>query len=203
MRISSILAALCIAGFAAPASAATFGVTGAGFIATPDSVLDDNDTNTQQQGFLERTGVTLANDLDVDGGTISAGTVVDSYMIFLNSADGSLISTIAQWTFPRMILGTMSDEDGTLEAASTGFLGNPAVTYPASSFNNRGLELGSGGNADMIAFAGNVLDLEMNVTQPGDWIRVVTAPVPLPAAGWMLIGGLAGLGFLGRKRRAA
>jgi hypothetical protein len=29
------------------------------------------------------------------------------------------------------------------------------------------------------------------------------APVPLPAAAWMLLGGLAGLGYLGRKRREA
>ena len=203
MRISSILAALCIAGFAAPASAATFGVTGDGFIATPDSVLDAADTNTQQQGFLEQTRVTLVSPLAVDGGLIAAGTVVDSYMIFLNGVDDTLIETVATWTFPRMILGTMSDEGGTLEAASTNFLGNPGVTYPGSAFDNRGLEMNGGVNDDMISFLGSTLTLEMNVTQPGDWVRVVTAPVPLPAAGWMLIGGLAGLGFLGRKRRAA
>jgi|OM-RGC.v1.011799071 hypothetical protein len=34
-------------------------------------------------------------------------------------------------------------------------------------------------------------------------LNVDVAPVPLPAAAWLLMGGLAGLGVLGRKRRAA
>lgn len=37
-----------------------------------------------------------------------------------------------------------------------------------------------------------------------DWVRfeAVPAPVPLPAAAWLLISGLAGLGFVGRRKAA-
>jgi len=41
----------------------------------------------------------------------------------------------------------------------------------------------------------------MEVTEPGDWIRVITASaVPIPAAIWLF--GSALLGFVGMRRRS-
>jgi len=67
----------------------------------------------------------------------------------------------------------MSDYYGNLEAASNDILGAPGTEYEAP-LAARGLEPRSADNATPL----NALQLEvsMQVTQPGDWIRVVTGP---------------------------
>jgi len=108
----------------------------------------------------------------------------------------------AIWTFAHDILGVMSDSAGEMEAASSLLLGAVGTSYPGA-FDARGLE-GSvtNGIPDYYSFANNELDLGMRVTQPGDWIRVVTkVSEPSPLA--LMAFGLAGLGFVRRRKMAA
>lgn len=184
-----------------------FGAGGLGsaeIITAPDFALDDNVTNTHQQGFDERQGVTLLADLSVDGGIVAKGTVVDSHMIFLNT-EGSVRADHdgVEWTFSGRILGVMSDRGGTLEAASTPFLGAVGTAYPATGFSARGLEESTAcGTEDGYVVTGSVLCLSMQVTEPGDWIRVVTASeIPVPASLPLIGTALAGLAWFGRRRR--
>jgi hypothetical protein len=111
-------------------------------------------------------------------------------MIFLNqSGTASLSHTGVTWTFDFPIIGVMSDTPGQEEANSTPDFGAVATNYavvpvsPATTscntstatgeqkapFASRGIE-----DADSYTVAGNQITVNFTVTQPGDWIRVLT-----------------------------
>ena len=201
MKYLLTLAMLVTALICAPRAEAIL-IGGQDIIAAPVSVVDDHPgaTNDHQQAFNERQNVTLGAAITVDGGTIAAGTMVDSHMIFLNTCGTTGVTDPGVlWTFDGTILGVMSDVGGLLEAATNSILGASGTTYPGS-FDNRGLEGNDGYNV-----AGNQITVNMHVTEPGDWIRVVTASrdpvIPEP-----MTLGLVGLGLAGllarRKKRA-
>lgn len=184
--------------------------TAPAIIAAPADVLDDAVTNTGMQGFDEGQGVLTSIAYAIDGGgSIAAGTLVDSHMIFLNSASNTeLTHKLVEWTFDGNILGVMSDSAGNREAASTAELGAAATNYTitfagsgsAAPFGNRGLE-----SSDSYTVAGNVLTTSMRVTEPGDWIRVVTSGtdttvIPLPASLPLALAGMLALGWTTRRR---
>lgn len=189
----------------------------ASIIAAPPDVNDDAAFNDAIQAFNEIIGHVLTADLSVDGGIISKGTRVDSHMIFLNSGPGNSGALVehgaggnrntATFTFDGDILGVMSDGPGALEVASSPFLGAIGTLYPVAAFAARGLEGNpSDGrrNDDWYEALGSTISLGMRVTEPGDWIRVVTvSTVPIPAALPLLGGGLAALGFFGWRRNRA
>ncbi|WP_158262661.1 PEP-CTERM sorting domain-containing protein [Photobacterium sanctipauli] len=161
----------------------------------PGSVVDDNpgQENTAQQGFDERQNVLLTQLLEVDGGSISAGTSVSSHMIFLNSDGRQRITHHnVDWVFDGLILGVISQRNGNREDISN-YLGHPDTIYPGS-FRNRGFE-----RRDSYELLNdNTLRVNMRVREPGDWIRVITA-VPEPATLGLFCMSLLGLGLRRRK----
>ncbi len=183
----------------------------ASIITAPADANDDAAYNTAQQGFDEKQGVLLGSALGVDGGSIAAGMTVDSHMIFLNSGPGNLGTLLEHfrvtWDFDGMILGVMSNSSGGLEVASSGLLGAAGTAYPGTAFPARGLE-GSHASCnlavdDCYSFSGSSLLLTMRVTEPGDWIRVITkSSVPEPSAILLMALGLAGLGLTAKRRHA-
>jgi hypothetical protein len=209
-----------------PATAAITGVAGglsfgtgsaggtpASIIAAPPDVLNSAVTNTGMQGFNEAQGVTTTVAHGVDGGgTIAVGTRVDGHMIFLNSeGDARLGHLNTVWTFDGIILRVISGDDGLLESASSFERGAPGTNFAtgpgAAPFPFRGLESFSGtgaGDGYQIPGGGTQLRVSMLVSNPGDWIRVITSPspVPVPGAAWLFASALGALGYLGRQRRA-
>lgn len=177
-------------------------------IAAPTDALDDLVTNTGQQGFDEAQDVTTAFAYTMDSGVLAAGSFVDSHMIFLNS-DGpvGLTHNSVRWVFAGTILGVMSDSTGNLEVASTGELGAAGTNYTvgpgAPPFPARGME-----GADSYSVSGifsNVLTVNMFVSEPGDWIRVITTgePVPEPSSIVLMALGVVGVGYTIRRKRKA
>jgi len=210
--------------FALPANALLLSVTqavpssmgtDAEIILAPAHVLDDTVTNTSMQAFDEAQHVTTSIDYLMDDGAIlSAGSEVNSHMIFLNSSGNSLLGHFGvEWTFDGVILGVMSDQGGTMEAASSAELGNPFTNYtipfvgsgPAAPFNARGMESQVGGNGTNDGYTildPYTLQVGMYVSEPGDWIRVITASqVPAPGGLALLAIGLFGL-IAGRRKTA-
>ena len=178
-------------------------------IAAPNHALDDIALNFGMQGFNEAQGVLTTVPHTHDFGVIAPGTLVDSHMIFLNSPDQWVINHYeVDWTFSGKIIGVMSDIGGYLEAASTFELGAPGTNYtmpftlptgfdsgPAAPFHLRGMETETGDSYTLLG--PSTLRVNMIVTEPGDWIRVVTV-VPVPGA---VLLGILGLGVAGLKLR--
>jgi MYXO-CTERM domain-containing protein len=209
-RIIGIAATtMALFGFAAASQAGIISVSGplstagtaAAIIAAPSDVLDGTVTNTGQQGFNEAQGVVTSMAYATDSGVIAAGTLVDSQMIFLNqTGTGTLIHTGVTWKFDGLIIGVMSDFNGTLETASSFELGAAGTNYTvgagAAPFAARGMEGGDG-----YTVLGSSLLVNMSVVQPGDWIRVVTVrQVSEPGTLAVVASGLLGLALIRRRR---
>ena len=195
---------------------ASGGVSSAGvgpsIIGAPVDATDDAAFNAGIQGFDEQQFFTLASDLAIDGGLIGSGTVVNSHMLFLNSGPGNSRQLIehgaggnqsgVSFTFDGTILGVMSSSNGSLEISSQ-FLGAAGTLYPVANMSARGMEgnpLDGLMNDDWYGFSGDTIRLGMRVTEPGDWIRVVTAAVPEPSIIALFGMGLFGLGFVRRRK---
>lgn len=182
--------------------------THAALVSGPDiiaavSVQEDSPTNNHQQAFNEKQAVFLNSAINVDGGTIAAGQTVDSHLIFLNSQGGTFVNDRQTWGFDGQILGVMSQQNGGMLAATNSLFaafGDYFTTGSTLPFNAAGLEQNNILSGDGYIINGLLLDLRMRVTEPGDWIRVITASaVPIPAAIFLFAPAL--LGFIGLRRK--
>ena len=211
------MASAAIVGVSGGASTGTEGGAFASLITAPIDVLEDGTANNGQQGFDEQQNIVTSTaysyfDNSLVTQTLAAGSRISSHMIFLNTAgNGVTKHGGVVWTFLGNIIGVMADRNGTMEIASSGELGAAGTTYEmgnGTSLSARGMENTNGTqtNADSFSFVGSVLTLEMYVSEPGDWIRVITAAppaVPIPAGLPLVLTGLGVFGLMRRKKKTA
>ena len=111
-------------------------------------------------------------DLDVDGGTIPAGTQVRCRLLHFDSTDSAFTQQASGSVFlSEPLLGLITTGAGL--DTSDPICGAPGTVYPASGLATRGLEQ-IGGFTDTATHTGNQVDVEFHVNWPGDQVRIVT-----------------------------
>ena len=187
LRYALPLAALL--GLCGPAQAATITAldTNSLVVAAPSSTtieLLDNDPYVV--AFNEVSGLILSSDLVVNGGTIAAGSRIDSHMIALarDGDDGQGYRHDFSFGFSQDILGIISGSANLRQ--TSGLLGAAGTTYVRLN----GLETSDTVNVGTFEISG-----QLRIWTPyTDFVRVITvAQVPVPAAGGSLVLALGGL----------
>jgi hypothetical protein len=159
--------------------------------------------NNNLYAFNEDQNIILPSDITVDGGTLTAGTVVASHYVFFDPRN--FTGQQGYVDFDANIIGIATS---TAQLSATDFLINNLVTYLNPGL--RGLE--GGDSAVVDGTIASRLLVNWQASTPGDYVRIFTAqspsgpdprdpdpvdPVPLPAGVFLL---LSALGILGLKR---
>ena len=181
---------------------------------TPASVLlHAKESNDQIIIFDELQGFTLTDNVALDitlpgtytpdsftPGTASSGTTVDVHLIHFDpvGSPANPIRLQGNVTFGADILGVIVF-DSSLYGSD--WLGNPNTTYPSVShgyFTQRGPEFKP---QDYLTLSEDMRTLSVDfLTQDKlDEVRIITSPIPLPSAVWLLGSGL--IAFAGVRRK--
>lgn len=125
---------------------------------------------------------------------IAQGTFVRSHYIHFDAPPGGSGAIQGFVKFDRPIIGVIVlNIPGFRHLDDSDFLGAPTLFTSASDF--RGMEMTN--DSFTITASGDTLQFSMGISQPGDFIRVLTEG-DVPAPGTL---GLAGISLLGLSRR--
>ncbi len=192
------LFSLCFLPLMATRSAADVITTGeVTLIPAPPSVqLNALQSDTNVYLFPEKQGITLSQNVNVDittagsytaaaqtpftPGVVAAGTVVNSWLVHFNPADGPLYGSGSLTFTDQKIVGIIAT-DANLDATDL-LLGNPTTRY-STGVAGRGLEINLPGtdNYDSVTLSTDLMSLSLTwrAGVVEDEIRILTQTLPL------------------------
>ncbi|MBT8471804.1 MAG: VPLPA-CTERM sorting domain-containing protein [Marinicaulis sp.] len=162
-----------------------------------NTVGNDTFQTPNVYAFNEDQNIEIMSDVVTDiGDDAMAGDTVASHYIFFDPGPNTTV--VARITFDSEIFGVMTST-GLL--GDSDFLANSGVTYLNPGL--RGLETGDG----VVLIDDFTIEIEWFAGTPGDYIRVLTAfspgaEIPIPGAIPLFMTGLAGVGWLRRRKKA-
>jgi hypothetical protein len=216
MKRYLLVAYLLISGLPAQASITAVGGSGNILAAGPGVGYTADffgDPTLVVHGWNEVQNYTLTANLQVDTttlgafnstasltpGFIPAGTVINSHAFYYDPAIGG--TTTAGFQFDGPVLGVILNDGAFPDpfVASDYLIPGivPAGNIPGSHFAARGLELGI--NIDHLTVLPAGVSFTLSAGSPGDQLRVITAPVPEPGIGALIL--VAGAVFWAGRRR--
>ncbi|MBL8874751.1 MAG: hypothetical protein JNM86_03025 [Phycisphaerae bacterium] len=134
---------------------------------------------------------------DLVSASLGVGTVVRSHYIHFDIQPQSGSATVqGRVRFDSNIIGVIVvNEAGARHLDDSDFLGAPTLFTHGN--NNRGLEFAT--DAFRITILGDAIEFDLTITQPGDYIRILTQG-DIPAPGSLAVGTL-GLLCIARRKR--
>ncbi len=166
----------------------------------PPSLLDGAfDSDSLIRVIVEKENHVLGANLVLDaGGTILAGTLVNSYLVHYDQVGGGSATQSGSLTFDSAILGVIHSLSNLGNSDSElGLL--TAAGYSAHIF--RGLELTTADSFSLTGATG--ISFSTTTNSHVDEMRIITAasPVPVPAAVWLFGSALLGLTGMSRRKK--
>lgn len=195
-QASAAIVSGSVPGTTTHAAGSTFSVLGAGATAVGGNA---DFLSRNVYGLNEKQSVTVgAGGQAVQGGTIAAGTKVDSHLIFANLQNTGAVRAVIQ--FASKVLGVIVKKSPLI--TSNAVYGRGNVTYNGSALNNWGMESGYvyAGFTEGVSISRTN---EITFTAAGinvDSVRVLTAEL-VPEPGSIAILGVATVAFVGAARR--
>lgn len=173
-------------------------------IATFDWIPFQNGGSRTGSGDLVLTlpGTVSGPGFDVHFATTSAAkSVVTGFSYTFSNGDGLTLANLQSGTLQMNPTDWQTTNTITPAGAPTGL-------YLGTNFNFSGFVTPPGGvlTPFQLASSGGMVtlgagDAQLRITDTGYWKLASLNPVPLPAAGWLLISGLAGVLGVGRSRK--